>query len=271
MESFDNKVAVITGAANGIGEALARECVKRRIKTVIADINVQKLTQLETELKKIFPDVLAVVADVSDQSDIQKLAEATIDRFGKVNLLFNNAGIAGPLGAIWEVDVNKVHQVIHVNLMSVIYSLHTFIPLMLAQQDECYIVNTASGAGLHTGPNMSGYMASKHAVVALSEVLYFDLKQHSTNIHVSVLCPGLVSTNLVESISVEKTANQNAQAMAEFFKANMQKGISPASVAEETFDAIEKNLFYILTHYDQHKEMIRERMENILERRNPKV
>jgi NAD(P)-dependent dehydrogenase (short-subunit alcohol dehydrogenase family) len=207
MKIFSNKVAVITGAASGIGEAIARECARRSMKVILADINFEKLLKLEKELKELNNNILSIVTDVSVKSDIQKLAATAIASFGAVHLLFNNAGIAGPLGAIWEVDEKALQKVIDVNLMSVIYGLRAFIPIMLSQNGECYIVNTASGAGLHTTANMTGYMTTKHAVVALSEVLYFDLKQRKTNINISVLCPGMVDTNLTKSMIVQSESS----------------------------------------------------------------
>jgi short-subunit dehydrogenase len=269
MESLENKVAVITGAANGIGEAIARQCVKRKMKVVLADIDTNRLIKLEKELKNESHDIVSVITDVSIKSDIINLAKVTISSFGKVHLLFNNAGIAGPLGAIWEVDEDKLQKTININLMSVIYGLREFIPIMLSQNEECYIVNTASGAGLHTSANMSCYIATKHAVVALSEVLFFDLEKRQSNIHVSVLCPGLVSTSLVESIEVKKESTKDVNELAEFFKKSIKTGMSPSIVAEQVFASIHKNQFYILTHYNEHKELIKSRMENILQRHNP--
>lgn len=269
MKLHENQVAVITGAASGIGEAIARQCAEKKMKLVLADINGDKLVEIEKELSNLQGNVISVVTNVSSKKDISHLANVAISTFGKIHLLFNNAGIAGPLGALWEIEESALQKIIDVNLMSVIYCLREFIPKMLAQNEECYVINTASGAGLVPGPNLSGYSMVKHAVVALSEILYFDLNQRGANIHVSVVCPGIVNTKLAESLMVEDEALPEVNELSEFFKMSIKKGMSPYLVADQIFDAIEKNQFYILTHYDEHKKLIQNRMENILERRNP--
>lgn len=270
MQISPNQVAVITGAASGIGAALAHACVNRNIKVVLADINADNLVKLQNELATESSNILTVVTDVSSKSDIQLLAQKTISTFGKVNFLFNNAGIAGPLGKIWEIDEDKLMQTIQINLLSIIYSLREFLPLMLSQQEESYVINTASGAGLHTGSNMSGYMATKHAVVALSEVLYFDLAESKANVHVSVLCPGLVNTNLTNSINIKSDASKEIKEMASFFQKAIKEGMSADDVAEQVFAAIAENKFYILTHFKEHEALIRHRFEGILQQISPK-
>ncbi|MDB6097018.1 MAG: putative short chain dehydrogenase [Francisellaceae bacterium] len=178
MKDFQNKVAVITGAASGIGKALAEKCVNQNMKVVLADKDLLGLSKIETELRKISTNIISVVTDVSNQQDIQNLVKKTLDAFKEVHLLFNHAGIPGPVGPIWETEITDLEQTVKCNLYSVIYGLKEFIPIMLKQNNECYIVNTSSGSGLHTTPNMSGYLATKYATVALSEALFFDLKSH---------------------------------------------------------------------------------------------
>jgi NAD(P)-dependent dehydrogenase (short-subunit alcohol dehydrogenase family) len=270
VRNFDGKVAVITGAASGIGKAIAHECIRRKMKVVLADIHHQELNTLEAELKQLNRgEVTSLVVDVSASSDIKRLAKHALSAFGAVHLLFNNAGISGPLGAVWEVDAVALEKVINTNLMSVIYSLREFVPIMLKQKDHCHIINTASGSGLHTAPNMSGYIATKHAVVALSEVLYFDLEERQANIQVSVLCPGLVNTQLTSSIVVKANAPEKVKQLADFFEQQIKKSMLPHEVAKQVFSAIENNQFYILTHYNEHKLLIETRMKNLLKRHNP--
>ncbi len=269
MEHFEGKVAVITGAANGIGKALAKKCLEEKMKVVIADIDSSNLEKCINELKIVGQDITAVVTDVSNQESINNLAEITIKHHGKVNLLFNNAGIAGPIGPIWQTDFPDLQQVINVNLMSVIYGVRAFIPVMLKQNDECYIVNTASGAGLHTAPHTSGYTLTKHAVVSLTEVLYYDLKQQNIdNIHVSILCPGSVNTNFAEKLQSKETNSQTINQVISYFKKHLKQGITIEAVAEKTFAAIRKNQFYILTH-SAHKDLVKNRLEDIINERNP--
>lgn len=223
MNVFENKVAVITGAASGIGEALAKECSKRGMKLVLSDINGEKLETLAQQLKETNNNVISVKADVSDKTDIEKLASESLSAFNEVDCLFNNAGISGPFGLIWEVDERELEKVIKVNLMSVVYGLHVFIPLMIKQNKECWIVNTASGAGLYTNGeltlNLPGYLATKHAVVALSEQLYLIFEERNLKINISILCPGAVATNFLNSIKTE-----DKDEMIEEFKKRSQMG-----------------------------------------------
>jgi short-subunit dehydrogenase len=270
MKDFNNKVAVITGAANGIGRAIAEECVKRQMKVVIADIDAEKLHALEKHLKTKTANVLAVVTDVTKESDINLLADKTIHTFNKVNLLFNNVGIAGPLGPIWEINITDFKQVMECNFMSMVYGLKKFIPIMLAQGDECYIVNTGSGAGFGTDPNSTGYSVSKHAIVELTETLYLDLRQRNTNINVSLLSPGLTRTNFSDAIESKDTDSDEIKNIISSFKTLMATAGRPASdVALDVFKGIEKNQFYIFTDFSYQKEKIAHRMNNILSLTNP--
>lgn len=270
MKDFQNKVAVVTGAASGIGKGLAQKCVQEKMKVVIADINQTNLQNTEQELKKEGGDVLAVVTDVSKRSAIENLAKKTMDHFGDIHILFNNAGVTGPIGPIWEEDIDDFKKVIDINLMSVVYGLRTFVPIMLEQNHECHIVNTASAAGFGTALYVSGYAATKFAVVALSEVLFLDLTQRKGNINVSVLCPSMVATNIARDLSAKPTSTDHEKACMELFKRSVDYiGIQPAQVAEQTFKAIEDKQFYILTHFDEQKSVIKERMKNIIECRDP--
>lgn len=270
MQNFKNKVAVVTGAASGIGKAIALECARRNMRIVLADINLENLLQCEREFKQLKAISTAIVIDVSKEADIKKLAQLTLDTFGAVHLLFNHAGIPGPIGPIWETDISEFKRTLDCNLMSVVYGLKEFIPIMLNQNDECHIINTASGAGLHTGPNMSAYVTSKHAIVALSEVLHFDLWQRNKNIYVSLLCPGLVSTNFADSLKAKDTDEKEVRELVHFFKTAMrEEGMHPVEIANLVFRAIEHKQFYILPHLKQHKKLIKHRMKNILKLRNP--
>jgi NADP-dependent 3-hydroxy acid dehydrogenase YdfG len=269
MDLFKNKIAVITGAASGIGKAIAKESCKRGMKLVLSDINKEQLEILLQELKETNQNVIAVCADVSKKIDIQKIVKATISAFRGVDILFNNAGIAGPFGAIWEVDQLELEKVIKVNLMSVIYGLCLFIPIMIKENKECWIINTASGAGLYTNgsltSNLPGYVASKHAVVALSEHVYLYLQKRNLKVNVSVLCPGSVATNLLDSIRIDKKNNS-----IEKFKNKLANSMAADSVAKQVFKGIQNKEFYILTHYKEQQNLIQNRMNNILKRKNPK-
>ena len=168
MKEFKGRVAVITGAASGIGRGIAERCVKEGMKVVLADINDADLAKTEAELRALGGEAISVRTDVAKRSDIEALAKKTLDTFGAVHLLFNNAGVEAGLTP-WEATWNDWEWVIGVNLWGVIHGVKVFTPLMLAQNTECHIVNTASMAGLIAGSNCAPYIATKHAVVGLSE------------------------------------------------------------------------------------------------------
>ncbi|WP_409175904.1 SDR family NAD(P)-dependent oxidoreductase [Brevibacillus fortis] len=277
MNQFENKVAVITGAASGIGRALATRCAEEQMKVVLADVEVAALQRVEQELKAAGATVLAVVTDVSKEKDIQTLAQKTLDSFGAVHLLFNNAGV-GAGSTIWQSTLADWQWVMNVNLWGAIHATQIFIPMMLKQGTECHIVNTASLAGLESGPGNSIYRVSKHALVSLSETLYHELKMIQSKIGVSVLCPGFVQTQICD-------ANRNrpaeyskpgdivepspmTTAIDQFIRSGVEQGISPKEVADHTFLAIKSNRFYILPD-PSYKETVRQRMEDILNQHNP--
>ncbi|MBV9772199.1 MAG: SDR family NAD(P)-dependent oxidoreductase, partial [Bryobacterales bacterium] len=266
---------VITGAASGIGRAIAERCLTEGMKVVLADVEEANLTQAETELKAAGGTVLAVRTDVSKRSDVELLARQALDAFGKVHLLFNNAGVAAG-GAPWEATWNDWEWVIGVNLWGVIHGVKVFTPLMLEQNTECHIVNTSSTAGLIVGGGTSPYAVTKHAVVALSESMYLALRQRNSLVNVSVLCPGLVRTNIVNAERNRPAELRNEpvamspemQAGLDAFKAVVAASMSPLQVAEVVFDAIEKEQFYILPH-PEWTEAIRLRTDKLLGMENP--
>jgi len=242
---------------------------------VLSDIHDANLTRAETELKTLGGTVLGVKTDVSKRTDVEALARQTLDAFGQVHLLFNNAGI-GAGGSPWEATWNDWEWVIGVNLWGVIHGVKVFTPLMLAQNVECHIVNMASAAGLIVGGASAPYSATKHAVVALSESLYLTLQRRSALVKVSVLCPGLVRTNIVnaerhrpaglKNEPVEMTPEMRAG--LNFFKAAIEAAMPPLQVADRVFDAIKNEQFYILTH-PEWIEVIRMRTDNLLRLENP--
>ncbi|MCH7801568.1 MAG: SDR family NAD(P)-dependent oxidoreductase, partial [Chloroflexi bacterium] len=191
MQDFRDKVAVITGGASGIGRAFADRAVREGMKVVLADVEREPLFKAEAELSERGAQVLAVETDVSKAVDLERLAEETVSTFGGVHLLFNNAGVALG-GRIWENTTDDWDWIIGVNLMGVIHGVRVFVPIMQEQGDECHIVNTASMAGLVSGPRLGAYKVTKFGVVALSETLYYELGEEGSNIGVSVLCPGFI-------------------------------------------------------------------------------
>lgn len=260
MKNFKDNVAVITGAASGIGKAIAEKCLAHEMALVLVDINKEKLEEAETYLKKNKNSrIISVITNIADENDIYKLTKKIISEFGKINFLFNNAGIAGALGPIWEHSSSSIENVIRVNLFGTIYCIQAIVPIMLKQNDPCYIINTTAGAGLLTGKGLSAYKASKHAITAISEVLYADLKQINSNIHVSLLIPHLVNTQMPNSIdeSDPHIINSHLEHLQKF-------GMCARDVAEIVFSGISKNQFYIFTNPDEHLPRIKQRIEAIL-------
>jgi NAD(P)-dependent dehydrogenase (short-subunit alcohol dehydrogenase family) len=275
MKELTGKVAVITGAASGIGRAIAERCVREGMKVVLADIDEANLSKAETELRTSSGDVLAVNTDVAKRGDVEALARQAFDAFGGVHLLVNNAGVAAG-GAAWEATWNDWEWVLGVNLWGVLHGVKVFMPLMMAQNTECHIVNTSSTAGLMVGGGSATYAVTKHAVVALSESLYFALEQQKSLVKISVLCPGLVRTDIAnaerhrpaELRNPPVTLSPEMQAGLAAFKAAMEAATPPSQVADAVFDAIRKEQFYILSH-PEWMEAIQLRTDKLLRMENP--
>lgn len=274
MKDFERRVAVITGAASGIGRALAERCAREGMKVILADVEPGALAEVEKHLQASGGTALAVRADISQAEDVAALAEKTIEAFGAVHLLCNNAGVATN-GTVWESSLTDWEWVLGVNLWGVIHSVRIFVPIMLAQDTECHVVNTASMSGLISFPRGSVYAVSKHGVVTLSEALHHELAELGGKVKVSVLCPGLVQTRIVDCARnrPERLASRTSMGPVEAagwetLRQQMQTAMPPAQVADMVFQAIREERFYILTH-PEGKDSIRTRMEDILQERNP--
>ncbi len=278
MKDFQGKVAVVTGAASGIGRALAEKCVKEGMRVVLADVEEQALQQTANELKVGGADVQVIRTDVSKAEQVEALANKAFATYGVVHLLFNNAGV-GAGTTIWESSLDDWQWVLGVNLWGVIHGIHFFVPRMLAQNEEGYIVNTASSAGFVAHAGTGIYKASKHAVVSLSETLFLELAERGTQLKTSILCPEWVQTRIMESgrnRPIELShASTDLQMDAETLNAiqkqfqEIQKGMPPAQVADITFDAIREEKFYIFTHPTT-KLGAYARMEDILKEGSPR-
>lgn len=267
------KTAVITGAASGIGRALAARCARENMRLVLADIEEAALALAADELRKSGAHVLALQTDVSRFEDVEALANAAYAEFGAVHLLFNNAGV-GTAGAAWKNSLDDWNWVLGVNLWGVIHGINAFIPRMIAQDQPCSVVNTASIAGLITGPGMSVYNASKHAVIALSETLYYDLAEIDSKVKVSVLCPAWVKTRIMDSARnrpAQRPAEGSADGLPPWVEARRQAvegGLSADYVADCVFEALQEERFYVFTHPEA-MPLVKARMEGILNAQNP--
>ena len=233
MRSLRGRTAVVTGAASGIGRALAHRLARAGMRLVLADVDRPRLRAVAAEI----PGALAVRADVSRFADVEALAAKAYARFGAVHLLCNNAGIADG-GPIWEVPLQRFRRVLAVNLWGAIHGCRAFVPRMLAQGEPGHVLNTASMAGLVTAPLAGAYGVSKHGVVALSEALAQDLVLRRAPIGVSVLCPGWTATRLLAS----------APTVDPVVRALVAHGLSPDAVAAQAVRAVRENRFYVLTH-----------------------
>ncbi len=224
--------------------------------------------------------MIGVRVDTASAASVEALRDRALEAYGAVHVVCNNAGVSGGLGgAVWESTLNDWQWVLGVNLWGVIHGLRAFVPQMLEQGEPGWIVNTASVLGLQSGGG-SPYGVSKHAVVRLTEGLYYDLKARNANIGCSVLCPGMVATRIIEAernrpaeladASTDGAAvRERAQVRAAMSQRFQELGMPPAQVAGIVLHAIREERFYVLTHPDHVKERVRARMEDILAERAP--
>lgn len=275
MKDFAGKVAVITGAGSGFGREFARIGASLGMKLVLADIQADALAATASELQARGVALVAERVDVSKAEDVERLARRTKEAFGKVHLLFNNAGVAAG-GLVWEHSTRDWEWVLGVNLWGVIHGVRCFVPMMLEQGDECHVVNTASVAGLLSTQLMGVYNVSKHGVVTLTETLYNDLRLKGANVGVTLLCPAYVPTGINQSErnrpadaqpEGEETESMKA-ARAAMDKAVTSGRISAEDVANMTFDAIRENRFYVVTH-PKILSSVELRLQDIAAQRNP--
>jgi NAD(P)-dependent dehydrogenase (short-subunit alcohol dehydrogenase family) len=280
MESFEGKVAVVTGGASGLGLAMAQRFADAGMNIVIGDIEAEPLAMAEAAIAAKGVKVLPKRTDVAKAADVEALAESAYKRFGTVNVLCNNAGVGGSPGAMWELSEADWRWVIDVDLWSVIHGVRSFVPRMIASGQEAHVVNTASVAGLVSGAVGGPYTVAKFGVVALSEQLYYELGRAGHNIGVSVLCPGFVNTNIYDSSrnrqaeygqpNVEPSPEaQQRRAMLEAMRTTM---IQPSEIGELVFEAVRtRNLYIIPAGSEALDSAVRARLENVVERRNPPV
>ena len=251
MDTLDGRTAVITGAASGLGRAMAERMAAEGMRLVLADIEAEPLDDLGVRLGDGGTEVVTQRTDVSQAGDIDRLAALAFERFGAVHVLCNNAGVVKRARS-WELTDDDWRWVLDVDLWSVIHAVRAFVPRMLEQSEGGHIVNTASMSGLLPIPNLAAYSVAKAAVVALSEALQLDLDAEGASIGVSVLCPGFIATRITESERnrpAERTESAAVPAVART-TAGVQPTMDAAEVAGQVVDAIRTNRFWILTHQD---------------------
>ena len=275
MKDFKGRVAVITGGASGIGLALAKRAAGEGMKIVLADIEDAALERAVGEIKALGAEAVGVRTDVAKGESVEALGKATLDAFGAVHLVFNNAGVGGVRAKAWECTSADWQWVMGVNVWGVINGVRVFTPIMLKQGEPGHIVNTASVAGFLAVGSTAPYAVSKHAVVALSEVLYHDLKEAGGKVGASVLCPAWVATGIWDSQRNrpddlrDRAETAGEKASREQLKALLERGkVKAEDVAALTFQCIAEEKFYVLPHPRILKD-VGTRMQDILELRNP--
>jgi NAD(P)-dependent dehydrogenase (short-subunit alcohol dehydrogenase family) len=272
MEEFRGRVAVITGTGSGMGKAFAHRFAAEGMKIVAADIQEDALAATVDELKAAGHAVLGVRTDVSDPDSVRALADAAYEEFGAVHLLCNNAGVEGYLdGPIWEATDKDWTWTVGVNFWSVVHGIRAFVPRMLGGGEPGHIVNTCSMTSIIQAPNMYGI--TKHAVIALTEVLAGDLSERDAPIGVTALCPGTIATNLfhgsrnrppeLREDAETETARGAGRDLRERMHGVLAAGMPPAEVADKLVDAIRRDARYLLTDHEW-DEQIRRRHEAIM-------
>jgi NAD(P)-dependent dehydrogenase (short-subunit alcohol dehydrogenase family) len=280
MKEFRDKVAVVTGAASGIGRAMAERFAAEGMKVVLADVEEGALARAEAAMKAGGATVLAVRTDVSRAADVEALAAKTIDAFGAVHILCNNAGVPPVTGPSWELTEADWQWVLGVNLWGVLHGIRVFVPIMLRQDCDGHVVNTASIMGLVSLPWGATYCVAKHGVVTLSESLHRELAAAGSRLKVSVLCPGWVKTQLMDgdrnrpssllNEAGHETAAPQAALMEQAARQLIATGAEPAAIADRVLQAIRDEQLYILPH-PEWKDQVRARVEDIIAERNPPV
>ncbi|MBF6632009.1 MAG: SDR family oxidoreductase [Comamonas sp.] len=281
LNGLSGKTAVLTGAGSGFGLECMRIAAKAGMQLVLVDVQADALGLAAQQARSLgAKQVMACTVDVGNAEAMEALAQEVKATFGAPHFVFNNAGVGGSGGLVWEQSARDWEWVLNVNLWGVIHGVRLFTPMMLeaAAQDpdwQGHIVNTASMAGLLAPPNMGVYNVSKHAVVSLTETLYQDLMLVTDQVHCSVLCPYFVPTGIATSERNRPDALDDAQMTAsqKIARAMTQKAVKSGKVtaediASKVFAAMADNQFYIFSH-PQALGNVQTRMEDIMELRNP--
>ena len=273
MQDLADRVAVITGAASGIGQGLARRLAREGMKLVLADIEEAALLEVEKELRLGGTPVLAVKTDVSRKESVFALADRAFDAFGRVHIVCNNAGVSGGLGHIWDIPGQDWEWIMAVNLYGVLHGIQAFVPRMIEHGEEGLILNTSSVVGLTTGTS-SVYGVTKHAVSRMTEGLHYDLRAAGSKLRAALLVPGATATNILyadrnrpQDLLVSRSEEAQA-ALIQRRQARHQRlqeiGMTPEQLADITLEGIRQDRLYIIADPERTTPAVRLRMEGIL-------
>jgi NAD(P)-dependent dehydrogenase (short-subunit alcohol dehydrogenase family) len=284
VREFEGKVAVVTGAASGMGRAFAERFAEEGMRVVLADVEADALDAAVRDLRAREHEVLGVPTDVASLAEVEALAAATLEAYGGVHVVCNNAGVAGDLdflgerGApLWERSTELWDWTFGVNVRGVVHGIKVFVPIMLDQDEPGHVVNTASMAGLLGGSAAGIYGATKHAVVRISEALYYQLQERDAQVHASVLCPGIINTRIFSSArnrpeamwaSDERPPEAELDDRIAAGDANFAHGLPPAQVADQLLEAIREQQFWVLTP-DVPLDRVEARTQHIVAGANP--
>ncbi|UVL63590.1 SDR family NAD(P)-dependent oxidoreductase [Pseudomonas sp. B21-012] len=264
MSNEQGRVAVITGAASGIGRGLAEHAAGLGMQLILADVDGPGLQALSAQLQGQGVQAIAQLTDVSDVAQVERLRDVALAHFQRVDLLFNNAGVM-QTGYSWQISHEQWQRMLAINLQGVINGIRSFVPLMLEQGHPAQVINTASLAGLLSSPLMAPYNVTKQAVVALSETLKYELDMLGAQVSVAVLCPGPVASDIMASNQAREQADATFSAVLD---EHIRQGMTPRELAAQVFAALAERRFWIFPHKD-FKPALELRLRSILEETNP--
>jgi len=276
MKDFEGRIAVVTGAASGIGRGMAEAFADAGMKVVLSDIREDALAATTKDLRDGGATVEGVVADVRHAEQVDALAQRTLDAFGAVHVVCNNAGVASSSSLLWEAPLEEWRWHLDVMVMGVVHGIRSFVPILLEQGEEGHVVNTASMGGLITGSDSQAvYMTAKHGVVALTEGLQHQLAGITDKVRCSVLCPAFVASDVFdnfetlrpEAVPSPRATPEGAQAI-DGMKGLLATGLAAREAGEIVLEAIRGERFYVLTH-PTWASMVEARMRAIVDGEDP--
>ena len=253
MEELAGRVGVVTGAASGIGFGIASAFAAAGMRVMLADVDEERLGAKVAQLEATGCEIAAHVVDVGDADAVDRLAQRTIERFGAVHVVCNNAGIIRRGWNTWEMPVEDWHTIVRVNLLGVYHGVRSFVPLMLSGGEPGHVVNVASVAAVTSVPGLSPYTASKHGVLGLSEALHMELQQVGAPIGVTIVLPGLVRTRIGQPSDAPDPEGPLAPGE-----------MDPREVGDLVVDAVREDRLHLFTH-PEHLDGVRARFARITE------